>query len=146
MTKNHNLSQHIFKSGFDLALGLRRRLPGLTQKGFDCIASNVAHYNADSHCLLWGHFDEEEFARPLLIDPLKHHKLYPPAIQSVAAARFVWQVMNRCFACEGLVVRHLCANARCLQPMHLALGTTFENNRDRFLTNRGFVLTPRPHT
>ena len=34
---------------------------------------------------------------------------------------------------EGMVVRHLCGNASCVNKRHLAWGTTAENNLDRWI-------------
>lgn len=36
---------------------------------------------------------------------------------------------------EGLIVRHICDNSRCLNPNHLELGTQYENMQD--MVNRG---------
>jgi hypothetical protein len=36
---------------------------------------------------------------------------------------------------EGLVIRHLCNNRRCVNPEHLAVGTHKDNTDDMFRTN-----------
>ena len=36
----------------------------------------------------------------------------------------------------GLVVRHTCDNPRCIEPTHLLLGTSADNNRDRAARGR----------
>lgn len=42
----------------------------------------------------------------------------------------------------GLVVRHACDNPRCVEPLHLLLGTTLDNVRDRIRRGR-FINPPR---
>ncbi len=40
---------------------------------------------------------------------------------------------------KGAVVRHTCDNPRCVNPLHLLLGTVLDNNQDKARRNR----TPR---
>lgn len=49
--------------------------------------------------------------------------------------RLVWELYNGKSA-AGLVVRHKCDNPRCINPEHLELGTSADNNRDRDLRGR----------
>lgn len=39
---------------------------------------------------------------------------------------------------KGLVVRHMCDNPPCIEPTHLLLGTTADNNRDMVERRRNF--------
>lgn len=50
--------------------------------------------------------------------------------RQVAAARFVYCVVNRAVLDERTVVRHRCHNRRCCRPEHLVDGSAADNKRD----------------
>ena len=50
--------------------------------------------------------------------------------RQVAAARFVYCVVNRAVLSERVVVRHRCHNERCCRPEHLQPGSAADNKRD----------------
>ena len=64
--------------------------------------------------------------------------------RNLQAHRASWEIANGPVP-DGMWVLHACANARCVNPGHLYLGTATENNRDTvrhghhhgWLTNRG---------
>lgn len=56
-----------------------------------------------------------------------------------AAHRVAWEIANGRTQPSGLVVRHLCAgggNPACIEPAHLALGTTADNAQDAVRAGR----------
>jgi hypothetical protein len=50
--------------------------------------------------------------------------------RQVAAARFVYCMVNRAVIDERTVVRHRCHNRRCCRPEHLVDGSAADNKRD----------------
>jgi hypothetical protein len=50
--------------------------------------------------------------------------------RQVAAARFVYCVLNRRVIGEATLVRHRCHNERCCNPEHLVEGSAADNKRD----------------
>ncbi|UWR10630.1 HNH endonuclease [Sulfitobacter mediterraneus] len=48
----------------------------------------------------------------------------------VAAARFVYCVVNREVLSQRIVIRHRCHNERCCRPEHLQTGSAADNKRD----------------
>jgi hypothetical protein len=48
----------------------------------------------------------------------------------VAAARFVYCVVNREVIGERVVIRHRCHNELCCRPDHLQMGSAADNKRD----------------
>lgn len=53
--------------------------------------------------------------------------------------RIVWELANNKSA-DGLVIRHSCDNIRCINPSHLAIGTSLDNVQDRVQRNRTFKV------
>ncbi len=49
--------------------------------------------------------------------------------------RIVWELVNKESA-ENKVIRHLCNNPKCINPLHLKAGTPAENMNDRDLAGR----------
>ena len=43
---------------------------------------------------------------------------------------------------KGLVVRHTCDNPRCINPEHLLIGTSADNNKDRSERGRSAKVVP----
>lgn len=58
------------------------------------------------------------------------------------AHRAAW-VVHRGEIPGDKIVRHLCANTRCVRPDHLALGTQVDNMRDMVAAGNGNTGTPR---
>jgi hypothetical protein len=60
------------------------------------------------------------------------------------AHRFSWFLANGPIPKElggrKLVIRHLCGNRLCVNPLHLKLGTYSDNNRDRYAVNNYTAL------
>jgi transcriptional regulator with XRE-family HTH domain len=56
------------------------------------------------------------------------------------AARLAWEAQHGPIP-EGLLLRHLCHNRRCIRPAHLAPGTHTDNGRDMRLAGRGSKRT-----
>jgi hypothetical protein len=52
------------------------------------------------------------------------------------AHRYAYQ-LHRGPIPDGLMVRHMCGNKRCVNPAHLELGTAQDNYRDRFRLGEG---------
>lgn len=50
--------------------------------------------------------------------------------RQVAAARFVYCVVNREVLSERVVIRHRCHNELCCRPTHLQTGSAADNKRD----------------
>ena len=50
--------------------------------------------------------------------------------RQVAAARFVYCVVNREVLSERVVIRHRCHNELCCRPEHLQTGSAADNKRD----------------
>lgn len=85
------------------------------------------------------HIFTEDF---IMGKPCKEHTLSPDR-QGYARTSFEGQLtgLHRKVYCQtrglhlesikGLVVRHACDNSRCIEPTHLLLGTSADNNRDR---------------
>ncbi len=55
--------------------------------------------------------------------------------RTVRAHRYVWEMVNGPIP-EDLVVMHLCDNPKCVNPIHLAVGTQLENMDDMSLKGR----------
>lgn len=53
--------------------------------------------------------------------------------------RRMWSIFNNQEIPEGMVIRHLCNNGRCINPSHLAIGTHNDNVQDRVRSNRSAV-------
>ncbi len=60
------------------------------------------------------------------------------------AHRLIWSAINQVNLVDlnPFVVRHLCGNHSCCQPAHLAIGTYYENTRDRKLHDLSIPLAP----
>ncbi|MCK9325021.1 MAG: HNH endonuclease [Bacteroidales bacterium] len=50
--------------------------------------------------------------------------------KTASAARYIYSKVHGGIP-KGMVVRHKCDNPRCINPLHLELGTQGDNNRDR---------------
>lgn len=61
------------------------------------------------------------------------------------AQRLVWAVAHGELPPSGKVVRHLCGEALCCNPRHLALGTPDENNADQVAWNRAARILVSRH-
>jgi hypothetical protein len=51
----------------------------------------------------------------------------------------MWSIFNKAKIPEGMIIRHLCNNPRCINPEHLAIGTHYDNVQDRVISNRSAV-------
>lgn len=56
--------------------------------------------------------------------------------KSVAAHRFSWEFYNNLKIPSGMIVMHICDNPKCVNPLHLKLGTHKNNMEDMVLKNR----------
>jgi hypothetical protein len=56
--------------------------------------------------------------------------------KSVSAHRFSWEFYNNSKVPDGMIVMHKCDNPRCVNPIHLCVGTHKENMVDMVLKNR----------
>ena len=69
--------------------------------------------------------------------------LWPSVSSSLNRAS--WEAHNAMPIPSGMVVRHICDNANCVNPFHLTVGTQKDNHRDRCNRtgsgNRGGYLT-----
>jgi len=54
----------------------------------------------------------------------------------VAAHRFSWEFYNKQKIPKDMIVMHKCDNPRCVNPMHLQIGTQQDNVKDMVLKNR----------
>lgn len=52
------------------------------------------------------------------------------------AHRIAWEIANGCSVPDGLVVRHLCGNPPCCNPLHLTIGTAWDNAQDTIAHGR----------
>ena len=59
--------------------------------------------------------------------------------KTISAHRKAWEIANQSTIPEGKVIMHTCDNPACVNPSHLRLGTTTDNNRDTVKKRRGFV-------
>ena len=64
--------------------------------------------------------------------------------RNLGSHRFSWELANGPVP-KGLLVCHTCDNPPCVNPAHLFLGTSTDNNRDRAAKGRSAVNRP-PHT
>lgn len=64
------------------------------------------------------------------------HGLFKYKNKSVKCHRFVLETYFDTEVPEDKVVRHLCNNPCCVNPLHLAVGTQKDNVRDREVSNR----------
>ena len=55
--------------------------------------------------------------------------------RSFRAHRYAWALTHGS-APDGKVLMHSCDNPRCVNPAHLSIGTTLDNNRDAFAKGR----------
>lgn len=131
-----------FRTGRELADALKQRSPTLTKNGHGYIARNVAKFDDNTGCLWWGTYQSNFKITPYMRNLHQMDSRYATEQTGIRASRFVWQVINQHYDRDHFHVRHLCANSRCMQPAHLALGTSYENQRDRVLSNRGLLLMP----
>lgn len=53
------------------------------------------------------------------------------------AHRLAWSIANNRDAPDGMLICHHCDNRKCVNPAHLYLGTSQDNNRDTIKRNRG---------
>lgn len=56
--------------------------------------------------------------------------------KSISAHRFSWEFYNNSKVPNGMVVMHKCDNPKCVNPMHLRVGTHEENMMDMLSKNR----------
>jgi hypothetical protein len=56
--------------------------------------------------------------------------------KSVSAHRFSWEFYNDSKVPVGMIVMHKCDNPKCVNPIHLCIGTHKENMNDMTLKNR----------
>jgi hypothetical protein len=52
------------------------------------------------------------------------------------AHRVSWEYHNNMPIPEGMLICHTCDNKKCVNPAHLYVGTSFDNNRDTVNRNR----------
>jgi hypothetical protein len=56
--------------------------------------------------------------------------------RQVGAHRWAWERANRRKIPKGMVVRHMCDNPSCVEPLHLLLGTYRDNTHDMMSRRR----------
>lgn len=64
--------------------------------------------------------------------------------RSLATHRVSWELANGATIPSGMIVMHTCDNPSCVNPSHLKLGTTQDNNRDCIAKGRN-AFTLRTH-
>lgn len=69
------------------------------------------------------------------------HRDYVPSdlatFSATGAHRVIWSVINQLPIYPGMVIRHLCNNRSCVQPVHLCVGSSYEKYRDFVLQKNG---------
>lgn len=79
---------------------------------------------AKTKCVIWTNYCNEDGYGTL------HYKN-----KSLRMHRIVWEGLNGPIP-EGLCVCHACDNPPCINPLHLYLGTPFDNTRDKVQKGR----------
>jgi len=66
----------------------------------------------------------------------EYGRFYPQPDERIYAHRFAYNISHPKPAPDDMLVLHICNNPRCVNPMHLYVGTYSDNNQDTIRDGR----------